>query len=78
MYSGWFYLIVLLCMLKLASLYSICKEVNRTAIAWFTLVRPVEPLDAMEAHVVLLLVGSLGMPRLTVGINFCSEFADVF
>ena len=34
---------------ELTSLDSACKEVDHGAIAWFTLVHPVEPPDAMGA-----------------------------
>ena len=65
---------------ELVSLDSVCKEVDFDAIAWFTLIHPVEFPDAMGACGTLA-SGSLEMPRLTIGmlcvwsllmfLNFC-------
>ena len=46
---------------EIATLDSVCKEVDHGEVVCL-----VEPHNAM-GYVVLLLVGSLGMPRLTVG-----------
>ena len=51
---------------ELASLDAIFKHVARGSVAWFTFIHPVEPFDAMGACGTLA-GGSLGMPRLTVG-----------
>ena len=44
------YLAMLLYILNLLLLDPIFKEVDHSAIAWFTLVYPVEPLDAMRVY----------------------------
>ena len=68
--GGYCFLAVLPCNsivhIELAFLDFIFKGVDHGAVAWFMLVCLVEPLDT-RGHVVLLLVGSLGMPRFTVG-----------
>ena len=50
---------------ELASLDSIFKEIGHGTVVWFTLVHPVEPLDAMGACGTLA-GGESGMPKLTV------------